>query len=326
MVGGLSMSESNSHPTALAIARSVEEQLRTPKGAMCVVRQNVLVKAISEMTPSLAPLRASLRRRASMQFYTSVSGVWDSARRGELCLSVRVNGAACGTVEIRRKGPVIIDRIFTPTDTSAFSGCRYAPPAIRPWEDPEVARFIARAAEVKPPRPEASVEASFLSMLLRRGERPSELRLEQPVCLAGCPLQIPLPISASRKNMIPSESGHLDVLTRLGRGGKGLRLYELKRPGAPVARALDQAVTYAGALRVLLTQEWDALPWWQLIGFSSIPRRTPGIQAVTLVQDSRRNRETMAAAMARLSREPAPGITLGTFYYPDPPRPFRVLN
>jgi hypothetical protein len=214
-----------------------------------------------------------------------------------------------------------MERIFTPTRTPAFAACRYEGPAQRAWEDPEVAAFISKAAKATVARPEAAVEASLLSMLLQRGAR----RVEQPVCLAGCPLQVPLPISASGVDPVLSTSGHLDVLSRLGRGGQGLRLYELKRPSAPVGHALDQAVAYAAALRFVLSQGPQSLGWWQLIGFGGIPRRMPVIQAVTLVKDSQRNRELLAGAKERLDQSKAEGIDQGTFYYPEPPARFQVL-
>lgn len=315
------MPESRPDVTAMAIVRTVEDLLGSPKGIMTVLRQNELASELSGACDSLAELRASLRRRAQMQFYVSASSVVSSAKRGALQLSVRANGVECGTVRIVRRGPTIVERVFTLTDRDVFSRCRYEPPLTRSWNDPEVAKYIERSAEIQASRPEAAVEASFLS-LLGRGER----ALERPVCLAGCPLQIPLPISASGEEPVLSPSGHLDVLARLGRGGKGLRLYELKRPGASVAHALDQAVAYAAALRVLLTQEDQALPWWRIIGFGSVPRRFPALQAATLVQDSPKNRETVGRALERLSREADPGIKLGAYYYSVPPLPFRVFE
>jgi hypothetical protein len=315
------MSEIPNDQTALAIIQTVEKKLRSLDGASIVGRLNKLIAELADASEILV-LRASLRRRDLMQFYTSASRVRSSGRREALSLSARVNGVECGTVAIRRTGPVVVERLFTPTDTALFSGCQYGPPAVRPWEDPEVAGYIARAAKVKVSRPEASVESSFLSMLLRRGGR----LLERPVCLAGCPLQIPLPISASGEKAVLSPKGHLDVLSRLGRGGKGLRLYELKAPGASVAHALDQAVAYAAALRVLLSQEGHSLPWWRLIGFRAKPRHALKLEVVTLVQDSPRNRKTLDAAKQRLSRELPRDIKLGTCYYPEPPAPFRVLD
>jgi parallel beta-helix repeat protein len=58
---------------------------------------------------------------------------------------------------------------------------------------------------------------------------------QQPVCLAGLPFQVPLPVTASGGSPRLGD-GHIDVLARLGRGGKGLRVYVSNSCVNPIVR------------------------------------------------------------------------------------------
>jgi hypothetical protein len=112
------------------------------------------------------------------------------------------------------------------------------------------------------------------------------------------------------------------VLARLGRGGKGLRVYELKAPEASVGEvrgALDQAVTYVAALKHLLGQGSASRPWWTLIGFRGRPAREPSFEAFAVVADTSRNREAMQAARDRLGTPNSQRIELCALYYARTP-------
>jgi hypothetical protein len=138
---------------------------------------------------------------------------------------------------------------------------------------------------------------------------------QQPVCLAGLPYQVPLPVCASGPKTEVGD-GHIDVLARLSRGGKKLRVYEIKAPEADVRHALGQAVAYVAALKFVLTQEGGAVEqWWRLIGFRAKPRRMSAFEAFALVADTPRNRSAVEAIIDRLSCSNKEGITPDAMYY-----------
>jgi hypothetical protein len=200
-----------------------------------------------------------------------------------------------------------------------FGGRSFDDVAGQEWSSPAVAKYIKGAEAVaaqRKVRPEAKVESALILKMKRPG---CEWRGEQqPVCLAGLPFQLPLPVSASRADPVLGD-GHIDVLGRLGRGGKGLRVYELKAPRAGASGALDQAVAYVAALKFVLTQEEVAAEaWWRTIGFSARPRRMPAFEAFAFVADTPKNRKAMDAAIERLYSANRHGVVLDAMYYQQP--------
>ncbi len=138
--------------------------------------------------------------------------------------------------------------------------------------------------------------------------------------LRGIAISAPPAGQRIRADLEP-DVGHIDVLARLGRGGKGLRVYELKAPKADASGALDQAVAYVAALRFVLDQEDDAVKaWWTLIGFSAPPRRKPDFEAFAFVADTPKNVKAVNAAIERLNSANADGIKLDAMYYQWYPR------
>jgi hypothetical protein len=184
------------------------------------------------------------------------------------------------------------------------------------WSSPAVAKYIKDAEEIAAKfegRPEAKIESA---LILKMKQPKGEWRgVQRPVCLSGLPLQLPLPIGASGADLKVG-NGHIDVLARLGRGGKGLRVYELKAPRPDVGDALHQAVAYVAALKFVLYQKDDAArEWWKLIGFSAPPRRMPAFEAFALVAYTAKNRKAVEAAIERLNSANAYGIMIDAMYY-----------
>lgn len=231
-------------------------------------------------------------------------------------MSVRVHGIECGTVKVA-KGKALS---FVPSKRKWIENCGLDDVTGQKWSSSAVAKYIKAAEEIAAQtreRPEAEVESALILKMKRPG---GEWRGEQqPVCIAGLPLQLPLPVSASGANPVPG-NGHIDVLARLGRGGKGLRVYELKAPKADVRGALDQAVAYVAALRFVLNQKNEAVKaWWKLIGFSAPPRRMPDFEAFAFVADTAKNIKAVDAAIERLDSANAHGVVLGAMYYQRSP-------
>jgi hypothetical protein len=251
-----------------------------------------------------------------MQLYVNVSNAKQATSRRSIRLSVRVQGIECGVVTVGAPGV----RVFEPRNRQLFGSCDADAAEGREWGDAAVARYIrASAATPVRGRPEAGIESALILKMKRSdGEWRGE---QQPVCLAGLPFQVPLPVTGSGGSYKLGD-GRIDVLARLGRGGKGLRVYELKAPDASVDEvrgALDQAVTYVAALKYLLTQGGTSRPWWTLIGFRGQPARRPNFEAFAVVADTSRNRETMQAARDRLGTANSQRIKLGVLCYTRTP-------
>jgi hypothetical protein len=273
----------------------------------------------------LGELRKRLRQRPETQLYVNASNVREVAMRSTVELSVRVRGIECGTVSVGSSG----DRKFRTTSRkgSPFLDCGGEHANGCEWSHAAVADYIEAASkELGAPavktdrkvqrRPEADVESAFLRALLTT--RDSWRGTQQPVCLKGMPLQVAVPISASDTPKIGD--GHIDVLARLGRGGKGLRVYEVKAPEASGDTALHQAVAYAATLRFLLTNNQAAPRWWTFLGWDHAPKKLPRFEAFAVVADTKRNRELVAAARQQLGVESTgtgntPGIHFGALFY-----------
>lgn len=296
--------------TVDVIVERVTSLLRSECGAEQMGRLNQLAAEVVANLPILLERRARLRHRAAMQLYVNASSARKSANRGSVTLSVRVHGIECGTVTVGSVGV----RSFQPRNGRLFGSCGFEEAAGREWAHPAVATYIKAAAEVashEKGRPEANVESALIGRMNRRD---GEWRDGRPVCLAGLPLQIPMPVSASRGKPVLGD-GHIDVLARLGRGGQGLRVYELKAPKADAKCALDQAVAYLAALKFVLAQEGASMCWWRLIGFSAPPTRRTKFEACAFVADTLRNRMVMAGAKKRLDARNSDDIVLDCQYY-----------
>jgi len=246
-----------------------------------------------------------------MQFHVNVSSAKDAAR-GRVVLSVRVRGIECGIVRLGLAGK----RVFGPTNRHVFRNCDADAADGCEWGEPAVKRYI-EAVDVASAtaKPEAEIEAALVVAMKKSGE--TWRGVQQPVCLAGLPFQVPLPVAAS-SGPPKLGDGHIDVLARVEHGARALRVYEVKAPGAParaVRGALAQAVVYAAALRRVLGQGAASEPWWRLIGFDGPPVRRRRFEAWAVVEDTPRNREIVEDEIRKLCTTKDPGLMLDCLYY-----------
>jgi hypothetical protein len=305
------MSTMARNATIDTIAEQVRSLLMSSEGRKRLDRFNRLVCDVVRSLPTLCELRGRLLQRPSMQLYISTSSAKESATLGRVPLSVRVHGIECGVVTVGRIGP----RQFEPRNRDLFASCGARDADGCEWGSSAVARYVEAAAALRVPRrPEAGVEAELIRAMNRPG---AAWRGQQAVCLAGLPFSVPLPVSAS--SGVPDlGDGRIDVLARLGRGGKRLRVYELKAPKAPktaVEGVLDQAVAYVAALKHVLYEGKEPGPWWRLIGFSAVPAHRPAFDAFAFVLDSPTNRRAVDLSLERLKASNSCGICLGAMYY-----------
>jgi len=138
---------------------------------------------------------------------------------------------------------------------------------------------------------EHRVESKFIQEMLKSSGKfdLSYLKI-QPVTIPrsrkagkGCPLQFPVPISASTGQPMKSK-GNIDILARhLGRNNKTrLSVWELKGPNT-YAHAASQACIYAFTLLHILRDTKKGADWYKLFGYkSSMPKRLE-IEAVVAI-------------------------------------------
>jgi hypothetical protein len=297
------------------LVQQVDSLLTGPEGRERCARFNGLASQMVASLPMLRTLRASVTRRASMQLYVNLSNAKEAGRRGVVTLSARVHGVECGMVTIGTDG----DRAFAPTNPHVFGQCDADSTKGCQWRDPRVGQYIRAAAglDFRWHR-EAAIESALILRMKGRGE--AWRQTQQPVCLAGLPFRVPLPVAASGATPTLGD-GHIDVLARLDRGAKGLRVYELKAPNVPVRTAMTQAVIYVATLRHMLSQDEGSEAWWRLIGFRKAPVRRRCFEAFAVVEDTQPNRSTVDDAIRELERanNSDAHITLDALYYTHDP-------
>ncbi len=118
---------------------------------------------------------------------------------------------------------------------------------------------------------EHRIESEFLKQMSDNTSKKFDGTLKgiQPVLLADCPFQFPLPISGNTG--IPKATrGNIDILARRTPVGGITRIsiWELKKPGNP-GHAIEQAYIYAVTLIKMLRSKESGKIWYQdIIGFS----------------------------------------------------------
>lgn len=143
--------------------------------------------------------------------------------------------------------------------------------------------------------PEHRVESKFIQEMFKSFGKfgVPDLRI-RPVTIGRCPLQFPVPISASGGDPKASK-GNIDILARrLGLGNRTrLSVWELKRPQA-YDRAASQAYIYARTLLHILRDTKNGPKWYKVFGYKGqLPRSLELEAVVTITRDreSQFNRE-----------------------------------
>lgn len=171
------------------------------------------------------------------------------------------------------------------------------------WDGREAKKFrsyfkekaFSSKREPKVRSPEHRVESKFIQEMLKGSGKFGVPGLKiQPVTIAGCPLQLPVPISASGKELKEGD-GHIDILARhRGKDGKTrLSVWELKRAGA-YDHPASQAYIYAFTLLQILRHPKNGPKWYRLFGYKSpIPKRIEieAVVGITRNQERKFNKE-----------------------------------
>jgi hypothetical protein len=179
--------------------------------------------------------------------------------------------------------------------------------------------------------PEHLVEAEFLKHMRKggRGKFGGPKAGIQPVDLAGCRFQLPLPLSASSGS--PKDSrGSIDILARRGSGrGTRLSVWELKAPDK-TASAIEQAYIYAVTLLKVLRSSSGEFWYRTVFGFNGkVPKRltVEAVVAVSLSTDERKEKFESAFEAFRTNVQLQVGddsIKLLFAYYDHKPRSLKI--
>lgn len=154
------------------------------------------------------------------------------------------------------------------------------PPGMYEWKKAEAKKFrrdfkdVQNSPHVKIGIPEHRIESAIIEEMEsgRKSKFDGMVGPILPVKVAKCPLQFPLPLSASNGYPV-LKFGHIDILARRGypRNVK-LSVWELKSPGV-LSHAVEQAYIYALTLRYIL-KSLHGKEWYRLCGFlSNVPAK-----------------------------------------------------
>ncbi len=177
--------------------------------------------------------------------------------------------------------------------------------------------------------PEHRVESKFIAEMQRGTGKFGIHSLKiKPVTIGGIPLQIPLPISASRNKPKPGK-GYIDILSRhKGVDNKDrMCLWELKKPDT-YAHPAAQVYVYAATLIKMLRNTKDGPRWYRLFGFRrKLPNKLE-IEAVVAISPSQK--EKFKDEVAKLKADSSfeignDRICMYAAYYVEQPESARIL-
>jgi hypothetical protein len=137
---------------------------------------------------------------------------------------------------------------------------------------------------------EHRIESKFIQEMLKPSGKfgLSDLKI-RPVTIGGCPLQFPVPISASTGRPEKSK-GNIDILARHQDKDNKTRLsvWELKKPNA-YNHAASQAYIYALTLLQVLRHE-NGSRWYKLFGYKSPIPKSIEIEAVVAITSNQKEK------------------------------------
>ena len=144
----------------------------------------------------------------------------------------------------------------------------------RPWRDPDAANFRKHfkslGSKQRGHSPEHRIEAKILEQMAGCTSEKFNGRLKniQPVLIAGCPFQMPVPISGNTGEPI-RKKGNIDIVARRRVGNRTrLSIWELKRPGV-TSSAIEQAYIYGvTVLKMLREKEYGHIWYREIFGFN----------------------------------------------------------
>lgn len=253
----------------------------------CIKKSSVWLVDFIQMDQHFSVARRKFHQWAPLRIYVRKSSSMSPA------FALRFHGQDVATLRTGSKGVCLnLDRsMISKTKRTLDKEFPFAQGSY-PWKGPvgiNFRRYFKRINEkvkgVPQVRiPEHRVESKFIQEMLKNDSTKFGgigLRI-QPVTVGGCPLQFPLPVSASTGWPVKT-NGHIDILARrvLCPGKVVLSVWELKKPHA-YAHAASQAYIYAYTLIKLLRSTIGS-KWYRLFGFKGSIPNSLQIEAVVAI-------------------------------------------
>lgn len=241
---------------------------------------------IRDAKPKLIKAGKMFRERSSLQVYLS----YTRATKSQIPFSLRYLGQEVAILIVDTDENDVSLQIGKKTSITNFEDFKVDLCGTYKWGGPEASGFRKHFQNLPPKSvkgriEEHRIEADFLREMASgtSGKFAGTFRNIQPVLLADCPFQFPLPVSGDTG--IPEyTNGNIDILARRGTGkGTKISIWELKKPKV-TAHAIDQAYIYAVTLLKMLRTPVTGDIWYQdIIGFGGpVPDRIT-IEVVTAV-------------------------------------------
>jgi hypothetical protein len=254
--------------------------------------------------------RAAFKQWRPLRVYISISGLRKAS------FSLRFLGQEVGVITVEHESAVLrIGKRQYENNNKWFAVHDHAPkefgllPGAYPWQGPEARKFrgdfqrVSTCVDIRPGIPEHLLESKYIKEMepSRRSLFVPQVYQIRPVKIANCPLQLPLPLSAS-KGYPEFRTGHVDILARRGHGrAVRLSVWELKKPRA-LSHAAEQAYIYALTLRHVL-RSGHGPAWYHLCGFRNrIPAKLTVEAVVAISQDRESKFRAQFADMAKVNK------------------------
>ena len=144
----------------------------------------------------------------------------------------------------------------------------------------------------------------------------------QPVYIAECPLQVPLPIKgASGKPEKSDRGGNMDILARRRVNGiVRLSVWELKKPKlskSEIVKAIKQSIIYSTTLIMMLRSRCGK-EWYDLIGFrGGIPKKIEVEAVLTIASNQKKLLNEAIGSLSKSALAPGNDIIMPHVAYYD---------
>ena len=216
-----------------------------------------------------------------LRVYTSVTRMRGGA--GRMTFSLRFKGQEVGELHVGKGGEVRLKVSAKQASDNAeyfkvLVGDRNAASDWSWARDKQAKQFRrlfadayrSQSGERVPKQPEHQVESLILEEMqktTKTNKFNGTLWGIQPILVAGCPFQFPLPIAASGGTPRRG-NGNIDILARTGRAS--LAVWEIKKPHLGLgSKAHLQAYAYALTLAKMLREGESGRAWYRAMGFNS---------------------------------------------------------
>ena len=239
---------------------------------------------------------------APLHVYLSVA----QAQKPQVSFSLRYQGQNVAALVVNDAPELRIDKQTAKTNQSYFG---VTTEGTFSWRGRGAATFRANFRKVPSDRrgriSEHRIESEFLKQMSNRTSKKFSGTLKgiQPVLLANCPFQLPLPISGNTGKP-ETGKGSIDIVARRRVGNQiRISIWELKSPGV-TAHAIEQAYIYGVTLIKMLRSNESGKLWYRdVFGFTGKMPNKLTVECVVAVSLPERSKPAFAEKLRRFVKE-----------------------